>query len=413
LDKFQGFYGLIGPDIEKTKIKSLYQLFTGDGMIQGIFFKDGEHTYKKYEINTEKRKFAEKFGEIPQNIATTTLLYCMNKMNIIPNLLGRANTAFMKTNHSIYALFERDLPYEIDIHFEKQIITTKSRVSIPHINTFSAHSKIINDKIHTIDYDILHNRVSYFQLDPNTLDIIKKAIFPTTYLPVIHDFLVLNDSILIIDSPFYFDFSILFSSKIPVSFNNKNPTKIHIYNLSTDSIQTVQLPYGIFLFHYAEFGETDTHIEFYGSIYENIHFSNIELFGKYRKMIINKVSNTVEIESDSNTDNYNLDFPVHFENEKNEKRQILLNFQNGGFNGFVLLEKLKIKKEILWKERKICGEPAVVFIENHPFLIGFSYDSKSNGYFFYVDLDTFKKEEIPLNEKMTIGFHSLFLSCIS
>jgi carotenoid cleavage dioxygenase-like enzyme len=381
----------------------LYELFTGDGIIQGIFFKDGEPTYKKYKINTEKQKFETKFGKLPQNLAANTLLYCMNKMHMIPNLSGRANTAIMKMNHSYYALFERDMPYQIRFDLDDSTIQTVGDVPIAHIDTFSAHSKIIDGKIHTIDYDILLRRVHYYELDQATFQIQKQATIPTMYLPVIHDFLVLQDSILILDSPFYFDLGILFSSKIPVSFDKTKPAIIQLYNLTTHSIQSIPLPRGLFLFHYADCMETENQIELYASMYEDIDFSNTEIFGKYKKVTIDKSTYSVVIESNPETDQYNIDFPVKFGD-----KQILLTFWKGGFDGFVVLDKLTIQQKILWKDRHICGEPAIVYLENCPFLIGFSYDSFSKGYFFSVNLETMKREELPLNETLTIGFHSLF-----
>ena len=37
--QLNGFYGLIGPDIKINNVQTLYDLFTGDGKIQGVFFK--------------------------------------------------------------------------------------------------------------------------------------------------------------------------------------------------------------------------------------------------------------------------------------------------------------------------------------------------------------------------------------
>jgi len=413
IPKINGFYGLMGPDIDKTSVKSLYELFTADGQIQGVFLKDGEPEFKTIKINTEKHKFETKYGKIPQNVLTTTIIYILNKLNLIPNLSGTANTAFIQTNQSLYAVFERDLPYELNIDQKTKNIHTKTRIKIPQLDSFSAHSKIINDEIHTIDYDIVRRQLNYFCLDQH-FQIIKRATIPTTYLPVIHDFLVLRDSILFMDSPFYFDIRILFSSKIPVSFDDTLPTKIHIYNFTTNTVRTVELPTGMYIFHYADFLETENCIEFSGSLYQKMNFSNLEIYGKYRKIKIDKNSPKVFVESDIETDKYNLDFPIQFRNKENREKtdkQILLNFDNGGFNGFFILEKLKIKKKIFMDLKKICGEPAIFFLKKRPFLIGFSYDSNSNGFYFIIDLINYQKWEIALNHKITLGFHSIFLPC--
>jgi len=428
-----GFYGLIGPNIDPQKVSTLYELFIADGIIQGVFFKNGEPTFKTFKINTDKRKFEKKFGKIPQNLATTFFLFLFNKWKILPNLAGTANTAIMRTPDCLFALFERDLPYKLKIDFLNQEINTLSRLHIPRMDTFSAHSKIINGEIHTLDYDILFRRVYYYILDLD-FKIKKKVTISTSYLPVIHDFVVLGDSIIFMDSPFYFNRRILFSAQMPVSFNEKSSTKIHIYNLTSDSVRTVELPKGTFIFHYADFQETENHIDLFASLYESLNFSSVKIHGKYRKIRIHKGSPQVEIEIDPDTDQYDLEFPVSFTPPNNSflnsffdkmlnpisnpipnpnttlHPQILLHLGNGGFDGVFVIEALKIKKKIFMKNKMICGEPAVFYEKKHPFLIGFSYDVSFNGYLFVIDLISFEIREFNLHQKMTIGFHSIYIT---
>jgi len=57
ISKINGFYGIIGPDIDITTTSTLYDLFLGNGNIQGVFFKNGELTFIKYFIRTEKLLF--------------------------------------------------------------------------------------------------------------------------------------------------------------------------------------------------------------------------------------------------------------------------------------------------------------------------------------------------------------------
>ena len=51
-----GFYGMIGPDVDEDKIKSVYELFAGDGMIQGVFFDNGNITFVKKFIKNKLNK---------------------------------------------------------------------------------------------------------------------------------------------------------------------------------------------------------------------------------------------------------------------------------------------------------------------------------------------------------------------
>ena len=120
INKISGFYGLIGPNINmENNVDSLYDLFMGDGVIQGVFFENGNLTYVKHLIKTEKVLYEEKFGTLPKNNNFLTMFFLMlNKMKLFPNVLGMANTAILsvkneeneknKTVYSRnnYALFE-------------------------------------------------------------------------------------------------------------------------------------------------------------------------------------------------------------------------------------------------------------------------------------------------------------------
>lgn len=50
----------------------------------------------------------------------TVLYMALSKMNMLPNVMGLANTALMNIEYKLYALFEQDLPYELNLDFEKQ-----------------------------------------------------------------------------------------------------------------------------------------------------------------------------------------------------------------------------------------------------------------------------------------------------
>jgi carotenoid cleavage dioxygenase-like enzyme len=93
-----GFYGMIGPDIDESKIKSVYELFAGDGIIQGIFFDNGNITFVKKFIRTEKLVFEEKYGKIPNNLFMTALFTIGSTLKLLPNIIGRANTALININ---------------------------------------------------------------------------------------------------------------------------------------------------------------------------------------------------------------------------------------------------------------------------------------------------------------------------
>jgi carotenoid cleavage dioxygenase-like enzyme len=46
-----------------NNLDNLYDLFTGDGVIQGVFFEKGELTFVKHFVRTEKLEYEEKNGK--------------------------------------------------------------------------------------------------------------------------------------------------------------------------------------------------------------------------------------------------------------------------------------------------------------------------------------------------------------
>ena len=67
INNINGFYGLIGPDINMDSVTNIFDLFTADGLIQGVFFDDGEITFTKHFIRTDKLNYEEQNGRIPNN----------------------------------------------------------------------------------------------------------------------------------------------------------------------------------------------------------------------------------------------------------------------------------------------------------------------------------------------------------
>lgn len=410
INQISGFYGLIGPDIDKFSIKTIYDLFTGDGIIQGVFFDRGNITFVKHFVRTEKILYEEKYGKFSKNILMTPFFIFMNKIGMLPNVLGLANTAILKIENNILALFERDLPYDININFENKQISTIKKINIPGISHFSGHSKYneITNTIHTIDYDIIRNVINYFILD-NEFKITKMISLRTMYIPIIHDFTVLEKGMLFIDSPIVWNFLL----KIPVSLADKKPTFIHIYNETLKTRTQYECEESFYIFHYADVIENENKntIEIYGSLYDKLDFSSLNIQGKYRKIIINLLNGEVLIKKNIEFENMNLDFPLKW-----KEYIILRSISNQSINGFVVCKELElIKKIILPENRYFCGEPSIIEISGSPFLIGFSYDLLENSFLLIIGIFSETYIEIPLNKdiQLTIGFHSIFLNCMN
>ncbi len=404
-----GFYGLIGPDIDMFSIKTLYDLFTGDGMIQGVFLDKGNITFVKHIVRTEKILYEEQYGRFSKKFLMTLFYLLLNKMNMLPNVLGLANTALLDIGSKTLALFERDLPYEIKIDFEKKQLKTLQKIKIDNLEHFSGHSKNIESHIHTIDYDVIKNRILYIVLN-HAFEEIHRTCIKTTYIPILHDFAVLKNGLLFIDSPFVWSPF----SKIPVTLSNQS-TYIHVCNTYTNMRVQYECILPFYLFHYANIVETEKSITIYGSHYEELDFSSLYIQGKYRKIVVNKISGEVFIIKNNELESMNLDFPLQW------KEYVLLrSISNQTIHGFVLCRGLDIIKKInMPNDRFFCGEPSIIEIDGSPFLIGFAYDSFENGYLILFELfhifsennKTEKYIEIVLDTdiKLTIGFHSIFL----
>jgi hypothetical protein len=406
LNRVTGFFGMLGPDMKTTKVKTLFELFTGDGIINGVFFDKGNLTYIKHLIKTEKLQHEMKYGFISNNPILMLIKMFLHKHGMIPNPMGVANTAFMKTSNQIFALFERDLPYEIYIDYDKKQVKTLKKLKTPLIQHFSGHTRFQNGRIKTLAYKVVEKRVEYREFDEEF--ILKRALnFQTNYLPIIHDFITTeSNTFLFADSPFKF----YMSATNPVVFDKNQTTVFHIekrnmrYKIDTNE--------SFYIFHYGQVKENTTSIEFYAAAYENIDFSEIDICGKYRRFHVCLKTGKVEINRNQDLEQYNLDFPVKY-----GKYTILrsLDLENRRINGFVICDGLEICDRFFFENLSFCGEPTITKTpRGQSYLTAFAYNKNGKNYLIMIPMlenGLFDSDiiEIPVDEKIGIGFHSTFL----
>jgi carotenoid cleavage dioxygenase-like enzyme len=323
------------------------------------------------------------------------------KLGIIPNVMGLANTAFLKVNRNIYTVFERDYPYKININVENKRISTDKKMHITGVNTLSGHSKYKDDTIHSIDYNILSHSLYYYQFDPY-FNKKMHVLIKTKYIPLIHDFFLFSsEEIMVVDSPLQFNLLRTF----PVIFNRGLPTYIHIYNNTIHQTDTYTCSHAFYLFHYADVIETSESIDIYAPIYDTIDFTSLNIQGKYRKLVLDKKTKEITIHKNPELENMNVDFP-----KKWGDYIILRYIENNAIAGFIICKELEIIKQIpLPDNRYFCGEPAIIDIEGDTFLIGFCYNNDMHGYFSIVGVSTDAYIEVALYTNVTMGFHSIFL----
>jgi carotenoid cleavage dioxygenase-like enzyme len=411
--KITGFFGLIGPNVDRSKTNSFFDLFIGDGIIYGVFIENGKITPITHLVETEKILYEKKNNKLSKKFMMMPFYILLNKLNLLPNIMGVANTAFLDNDIPVYqnkknilTTCEMDKPYEIELDFNKKDIKTLSKVNTS-IEHFSAHSKYDknNKKIHSIDYNPVTNKVTYYELDNIGKNILCKNEFITKYSPNVHDFIIFEDNLIFIEPPLVWNFL----EKIPLIFDKLRETYIIVYDLKLKKIEKYNYKdNGFFMFHYADIQKKDNNIlEIYAPLYDNFSFSSLEIDGKYRKIIIDKKTKKITIEKNDELEKMNLDFPIKWKDYV-----LLLKFNNKLIDELVLCKKLDIIKNIkLPKNRYLCGEPQIVEYNFIPYVIGILFDSDDNGYFFSFDMFNIDNSyvEQKLDYKPNIGFHSIFV----
>ena len=408
--QISGVYGLIGPDLHIPDIENLYHLFTGNGMIQGCFFDKGELTFVTHYVRTEKLIYEEVCGKVLYNRGIYLLFVLLNKINLLPNILGLANTALVTIDKKYYALYERDLPYEIFFDFNKKRIDTGAKQLIKGIQSFSAHPTINNQEglVETIQYNILTKTVSFFQLT-NNLVCQKTIEIPTTYLPIVHDFVSTQYNFIMVDAPLAVKFSEMHIKPIPVSLMKNHSTFIRIINKNTGRVRTYETPESFYVFHYAQIYEDENCIKIYAPLYDDIDFSTLDIQGRYRELVLDKYSDIVTIRKNKELENLNLDFPMSYED-----KIVLRNIKDRICDGFVICRNLEIVHKIYIEDRFVCGEPRIIYVKGVPYLLFFTIDIHKNkgveeqGYIMLIDLRSYKEIEIPTGLPIKYGFHSFF-----
>jgi hypothetical protein len=419
-NELNGFYGLIGPDVQMTTVQTLYELFTGDGKIQGIFFRpNGTPTFVTHLVRTDKLLYESIHGQFSKHIWMTPLYVLLNKVGILPNVLGLANTALLPIGKRLFALFERDSPYELALELDKRRIKTVKKIALSGLSHFSGHSKFVDGVIHTVDYDVVWNVLNYIRLNPSFREHERHSI-RTKYVPIVHDFGILPDGkVLFVDAPFVWNIKSLNSKKpvlqfldkgifpkdIPIVFDKTRSTYINLYDPIQKRLKQFACPTPPFYwFHiaYTEYQGGDLNI--FAPLYDDVNFSSLDLDGKYRQVTI-RASGEVVIKKNPLLESLNLDFPIRVGDYV-----VLREIENREIRGFVVCKGLRIIRRIrLPLGRAFCGEPSVVDIGGQPHLLGFSYDENHKGFVSLMSIWSDTYDEIPLGHEVSIGFHSVFI----
>ena len=397
---FTGFYGLVGPNINFTNASSLMELFTGDGVVQGLFIDNGNLTFQNHIIQTEKLIFEKKHGNIKLNLFTLIL----GMLRLFPTSAGTANTALHQFQNDTLSLYETDLPYKLNIDLENKTISTIGKQRIKGITSISAHSKFKENHIETISYDIIKKKVSFLNINSD-YEITSKIFVKTNYFPVIHDFISNKDYFIFIDSPLEINIKKILKSKFPVFLNNNLPTYIHIINKHTQKQEKVKLDEGFYVFHFSNFKETDEEFIIQATQIDELDFSNLIFNPKLREIVIDKKTKKVINKKFLELEDINMDFPIKIDETKTLFSLIDTKL---GFTGFIITEHMNILKKIVFEDSIIIGEPQIINIKDIPYVISFSKKDEGD-FLLIINLEDFSYFEIPIPINLINGFHSIFM----
>jgi len=403
LKKISGFYGLIGPDASKEMSNDIFQLFNQNGVIQGVFINNGSIKYIRYYIKTDKLKYEEENGKIPINFFTIILFEFFKNINLLPNFFGLANTALLSIKNKLFALNERDTPYELNIDFVNKTIATERKIKIQFLKNFLAHSKNDKDIIETVDYSSTLPIVSYYKMN-NDFSRIKKINVKTKYISMIHDFISLNNTLIIADVPMTLNLNLHDNPYSPLKFNFCKKSQFILINKTTGEKKYYTSNNPFFVFHYGSSFETENEIITHACIYDDFNFINPKNnTARFRKIVFDKNSSKLRIEKNKILEKYNVEFPII----KNDIT-ILMNIENMKVSSLLVVKDFKLKK-VIKLDKTLYGEPSIIDIKGILYIICFTYDDNNN-YITIINVDNGYNFSIDIPYQMTLGFHSVFIN---
>lgn len=399
LNGLTGFYGLIGPNMNFYNATSLIELFTGDGIVQGVFFDKGNLTFVNHIIETEKVKFERKHGIIPKH----TLSLILHAMKLLPVSQGVANTALINFSNTTFALHETDHPYSLDVNFDTHEISTLKKHTIPGLQSVSGHTKVTSSTLITLDYDILNKIIQVVTTD-HKLNIQQKIPIKTHYLPVVHDFINTDKHVIFLDSPLVIQLKNILHKAFPVILDKTLPTYIHIINKETKLHESFQLNESFYAFHLGRVIDSEKELRFSALEVDDLDFSNLLFHPKLREISIDKKSKVVTNKKYKNLEELDMDFA-----QKIDKTRTLYNLIGPtGFYGFAICKDFQLLKTLRFENSTILGEPQIVTWKNKPYVFGFIKKNNAS-YLLVMELNNYTHELVPIPLKLTEGFHSIFM----
>ncbi|KAK6130453.1 hypothetical protein DH2020_035863 [Rehmannia glutinosa] len=205
-----GAYLLNGPN-PQFKPRGPYHLFDGDGMIHMVKINGGKAPFCSRYIKTYKYMLERdlgypiipspfsSFNGVMASVARVGLIVARvvsGEFNPLINGYGTANTSVAVIGGKLYALGENDLPYEIKVTSDGDIITLGRRdfysAAPEEFLSMTAHPKIDPEtsEAFAFRYHISPPRLRFFRIDSHGKKQLDVPIFSMKRTTLIHDFFV-------------------------------------------------------------------------------------------------------------------------------------------------------------------------------------------------------------------------------
>ena len=422
---------------------SSYSWFEGDGMIHAVLFKENEITYQNKWIQTDKLQFEDKIGKkvyvylaefLDRNgIIKVIIILIKQYLRLVPGVRGTANTALLNTNEKLFALHERDLPYELNVNYNSFNISTKGRIHIPNLYSTTAHpiKDTKRNKIYLCNYnnyDFVKGIFHYNAFD-NNMKFLEQKNISLINNGMIHSTSFTGNKIIIPDMPMKFDALRIFKKKLPLYFDKKyGISRFGIFDVN--SLKEPDWYYfedNFFIFHFSESYETCDEFVIYACVIENHDIENTfiklssnkidESKGMLKEIRLNKKSGKTVILGNENLENldfgftYSIDFPITSKLQQGLIYCAIFDLENTYIRGFLRINLNSFqytKPEVFLFEEGTYGvaEPQTVVIEGNEYLITFIEENDKN-YISLVDVTGKKIEKIEISTRIPPGFHSI------
>ena len=445
------FFAQIGSNPKYTNDED-YHWFDGDGMIHGALFNNSMITYQNRWIQTKrlqtenkwKKKMYLYFGELKgiNGILQILKFSFMTVLGFLPQSKGTANTAMLNWKNRIFALHEGDLPYELNISYDKLNISTIGRFN-NYKNLYSTTAHPIIDKKRDLlylygynNYDFLEGIFIFNSFDKD-MKLIDHKNISLLNNGMTHDVGFTGSHIIIPDMPLKYDLNRIIHEKYPLYFDKENgKTRFGLFNIDTlEEPVWYYFKENFFIFHFSKVFRKNNEYIIYACVMDNLFMEDfVELENMHndkhiirgdirlKEIRLNTLTNETRIIENKYLENldvdfyYNLDFPIHSKENSKYVYCTIFNSATGYIKGYTRtdihsndFENTKPKVYLFDNEVYGNSEPQVVVIKDKEYLLSFTYDNSSS-YISLIDVDNKEMESLEIPTRIPPGFHSIYFN---